>query len=467
MTVIIFVVAALLAPASADIAQADTPRALTIVGHGWGHGRGMGQWGARGMAERGYAWTSILKHYYSNVRLARTRGATVRVLLERRSSFIVTSHRPYRATAGRRIVATRDRHRPYMRVRARDGVTYVDRGRSSGGPWVLAGRTRATTIAFGNGSSLMRVHRGSHIRWYRGSIRGVRYADRFMILNHLGLDAYLFAVVPREMPARWPSAALKAQSVAARTYAVRVLQHARSRRASFDICATTACQVYGGYARRHRGRMQVIEHPRTNSAVRATRGYVLTHRSRAILAEYSSSTGGWTTYGGAAYMRPVKDPYDRVSPHHRWKTTVTSAVIEERWPSLGALRDADVVSRTRRFAEGGRTRVVRLIGSRRTIRVSGDAFRRAAGLRSTWFAITDVKSASRYRFTRNMGYGMRHSAVAELQRRLRSGGYFPRTQRVTTYYGRLTRAAVVRYQRAQRISATGYLGPQTRRALNG
>jgi peptidoglycan hydrolase-like protein with peptidoglycan-binding domain len=72
----------------------------------------------------------------------------------------------------------------------------------------------------------------------------------------------------------------------------------------------------------------------------------------------------------------------------------------------------------------------------------------------------------RYRFTFDMGVGTRHKAVVHLKRRLRSEGFYPRTVRITRYFGSTTREAVRRYQRAHDIRQTGYLGPITRRALN-
>ena len=124
-----------------------------------------------------------------------------------------------------------------------------------------------------------------------------------------------------------------------------------------------------------------------------------------------------------------------------------------------------MVRRDGRGEWGGRVEKLELIGTARTIRVSGSAFEGALGLRSRWFAVQPVAS-SRYLFRSDLGYGSTSHAVLELQRRLLAGGYFPRTVTPTGYFGPVTFASVQRYQRAHGLPTTGFVGPRTRRSLN-
>jgi SpoIID/LytB domain protein len=132
-------------------------------------------------------------------------------------------------------------------------------------------------------------------------------------VNGTSLDTYLRGVVPSESPSHWPLAALEAQAVAARSYAMAELKPG----SWYDLVPTTADQVYGGVA---------AERPRSDHAVYATLGQVLTWDGQVARTYYSSSSGGRTeavqdAWPGAApipYLRSVPDPYDTYSPHHDW-----------------------------------------------------------------------------------------------------------------------------------------------------
>ncbi len=153
---------------------------------------------------------------------------------------------------------------------------------------------------------------------YRGTIELRAGAGGMAVINEVSLEDYVKGVV--EVPATWPPAALEAQAIAARTYALN--QRARTtsapwREAGADLCPTQACQVYEGIAGEERegGAAWV-------AAVDATAGQVLLLDGQPILAEYSSSNGGRSTAGSARYLRPVNDPDDAWSPLNRWSWTV-------------------------------------------------------------------------------------------------------------------------------------------------
>jgi SpoIID/LytB domain protein len=360
------------------------------------------------------------------------------------------------------------------RIATRPGSTYFTIGRtgpailikvatSPAGPWRRLASVRAKFVRVAGGR-LVGVLGPSSAHWYRGVIDIVPSGAGVDVMNYLPLETYVSLVVPREMPASWPVDALMAQAVAARTYALRVTQVARARHKSYDICATTSCQVFGGYARTVRGKFQILESRSSNVATRATSGWIMTWRGKPILAEYSSSTGGYTTSGGVPYLAPRPDPWDASSPFHSWSDTVDVSQIQARWPAVGAVRSVRVVERDGRGAFGGRVRSLVISGSRGSIRVSGSTFQYAFGLQSDWFRVLVPKG--QYRFTFNMSYGKHDAAVRFLQQRLRAEGVYPKTAPLSNYFGPITRAALQRYQRAHRIDPTGFLGPLTRARLN-
>jgi SpoIID/LytB domain protein len=165
-------------------------------------------------------------------------------------------------------------------------------------------------------------------------VDGVRYHDTVelaadgQVINELGTERYVAGVA--EMPSRWPLEALKAQAVAARTYAWWSAEH--GAHTGFDLCATTACQVF-------RGAEVVLDGgQRWEEAVAATAGEVLVAPDGGpILARYFSTSGGRTyaneevfpASGPRDYLVAIDDPYDEVSPYHRWQVRFTREEFDE------------------------------------------------------------------------------------------------------------------------------------------
>ncbi|HEX2026880.1 MAG TPA: SpoIID/LytB domain-containing protein [Nitriliruptorales bacterium] len=197
-----------------------------------------------------------------------------------------------------------------------------------------------------------------------------------MLVNDVSMRGYVEGIA--EVPARWPEEALKAQAVAARTYAWYV---ARSNDyPGYDICATVACQVFRG-----RGPVEEPSGTRWAAAVAATDGEVLTRGGGPILARYFSTSGGHTRDNEDVfvaeqplpYLRGVADPEDAVSPLHHWEVTFTRAELDaivERIDQLAAASPvADVM-----FVPGGsgrpdRVRLVAVEGPR--VEVTASRFR--------------------------------------------------------------------------------------------
>ncbi|HLR86017.1 MAG TPA: SpoIID/LytB domain-containing protein, partial [Nocardioidaceae bacterium] len=214
---------------------------------------------------------------------------------------------------------------------------------------------------------------------YRGGIRAAKGPGRRIeTVNVLLLQHYLKGVVPVEMPSFWSQPALRAQSVAARSYALRL--KARGSHDDYDLCDTTSCQVYGGLA---------VETKATNTAVRATSGTVVAYRGAAALTMFSSSSGGWTAAGGVPYLRAHRDRYDRWpgNPMKSWTEQISRSTFERAYPSLGKLQSVRVTKRNGRGAWNGRAKRVLLRGTRANVRLSGADFRSVFGLRSDWIRI--------------------------------------------------------------------------------
>ncbi|MGH8972254.1 MAG: SpoIID/LytB domain-containing protein, partial [Acidimicrobiia bacterium] len=139
------------------------------------------------------------------------------------------------------------------------------------------------------------------------------------VVNDVGFEDYLKGIA--EVPAGWPPEALRAQAVAARTYALWVLENGAAGAAGdlgAQICATEGCQVYAGLAKE-----RAPNAANWVAAVEATAGQVLLYQDRAIVAKYSSSNGGRSVSGGKPYLKPVDDPDDARSPLHRWTLAVS------------------------------------------------------------------------------------------------------------------------------------------------
>jgi SpoIID/LytB domain protein len=246
-------------------------------------------------------------------------------------------------------------------------------------------------VGFPNGTS----------RDYRGVVQAVRTGPTALAsVVVLDLEDYLLGVVPRESSASWRSAALEAQSIAARSYSANKRDRVAGA-GQWDICDTTQCQVFGG-TRLYTSTATVdLEPAATTAAVRATAGVVRTYLGKPILAEYSSSNGGWSTAGSVPYLPARKDDWDGAVPNgvHAWKATLRATDLERRFPTLGTLKRIRVTARDGNGEWGGRVRTVVLEGVSSTgaptsVTTTGAGVYNARpwpassdGLRSSWWKL--------------------------------------------------------------------------------
>ena len=208
-------------------------------------------------------------------------------------------------------------------------------------------------------------------RRYRGDLVLLVRHGRIQAINQLGIETYLPSVVGSEMPAKWPLAALQAQAVAARTYALRQ----RGRKADFDVKATVSSQVYKGIE---------SETPRTREAVATTRSLVLVHGGRLINAVFHSSSGGSTEPSGEVwqnqlpYLVSVQD-HDQHSPVHRWNQRFEAGDLRRRFEETGGVEQLSVLS----TSSTGRVRSARIQGPLGSLVLTGRQLRQRLGLKST------------------------------------------------------------------------------------
>ena len=364
-------------PASAS----SLPATLTLVGHGWGHGRGMGQYGALGYAQAPYHWTdkAILAHYYGGTVLAQTAVSTVPVNIVELDPYTSVT---FSAPAGAQLRVNG------VAVRSPDTVRW---GSSNVTVTATASATSSTpvdVIAGEPASASPPLSWAGRQRRFVGSV--VLQASTGNAINVVPILQYVDGVVPRESPASWPAAALEAQAVAARSYAIAYLStHAA-------VCDTTSCQVYGGDPTQYGPESETF-YQQSNTAVAATGREVLEcgsdaacgSRTKVALAEFSSSTGGYTA-GGA--FPAVVDAGDatRSNPNHDWTASVPASAVRAAFPSVGALQSIAVTGRNGLGDLGGRVTQMVLAGTGGRVTISGTEFAGALGLKSDWFAITNL-----------------------------------------------------------------------------
>ncbi|WNV74789.1 SpoIID/LytB domain-containing protein [Geodermatophilus sp. DSM 44513] len=371
-------------PATAP-ARAAVTDDVRFTGHGWGHGRGMGQWGAYGYAtQQGWLHPQILSHFYGGTVQSTQPNTVITVSLTGQDGrdLLVTSGRDFTA-GGVRVSAG-----SAARLTANpDGSFTLATSHGCGSPvvWTTSvPNARVTpTVEPGNDlQAMLSLCTAAGTTQYRGELSVLWAANAQRTVNTVWMEDYLRGVVPRESPASWGDGgggkgieALKAQAVAARSYA-----YAENRSAHAKTCDTTSCQVYMGAGKN----LAALEYRQTDTAIAATAGVVLRNGVGGIVrAEFSSSTGGWSA-GGA--FPPVRDDGDVVSPHHDWSYAVPATKIADAF-GVGTLTGIRVTARNGLGADGGRVTQVEVAGTAKTVTATGAQVRTRLGLKSDWFVI--------------------------------------------------------------------------------
>jgi stage II sporulation protein D len=339
-----------------------------VRGHGFGHGVGMSQYGAYGYAVHGKGYRFILGHYYSGTSIGELSGGQqVRVLVDISSGEIGFSG----ATSA--CGKTLDAGRAYEAHRAGSSVKLRS---SAGRPRADCGRRLR---AAGNG----RVQIAGTPYWGALEVTPTDSdAGSLNAINALPVNQYVKGVIANESPSSWPQAALRAQAVAARSYALSVQVEGNG----FNLYNDTRSQVYKGIS---------SETAATNQAADATRSQVVMYGGKIAETYFSACSGGHTesvqnVFFGAAipYLVGVPDPYDYYCPLHKWTLRFSGPQISAKLGSYlnGRLKRIVITRR------GASPRIVwaRLYGSGGVSRIRGDQLAAALGAYDRWMSFEKV-----------------------------------------------------------------------------
>ncbi len=380
---------------------ADTFR---FRGSGYGHGIGMSQWGAYGLAQQGWGYKRILTHFYRGTRVETSSSVprAIRVgLTSGRSRVHLTARRRgvdlyldgVKGSFVARVPAgetwTVSRAKKESRYAIRDASGRLAGGRRWGGPasplfatWADGGRVfvpeaddlwgRGFTYAYG---------------FLEFDLVGCATRCTLRLTNELSFEKYLRGL--GEMPSSWPVDALRAQAVAARTYATYGIRRG-GLRSSCDCHLSDGAndQVFVGWSKE-----QGVDGDRWASAVTATTGEVVTYGGQVIQAFYAASDGGYSEdvedvwHGGdpryaIPYLQGVCDPgeYTSGNPWTDWTRSFSASTVTTRLgPYTGGIGTIRRFTDARR-GESGRIVSILARGSGGSARVTGSELRSALSL---------------------------------------------------------------------------------------
>jgi len=388
-------------------APAQAARTFRFHGSGNGHGIGMSQWGSYGLAQAGWGYARILRHYYRGTTVGRSPSVPARLrvgITDGRE----TVHLTARSGAVRLWLSSPLTGRRLGRIRG--GDTWTVRAADSGyairdqDGALVGGRTwgGAATDLFATyedtGARVLIPEAddlyGNGFEYSRGHVEFNLYrcgsGCRERLIVPLGIEEYLYGLA--EVPAAWPAAALRTQAAAGRSFAAFAVNRPGLREyCNCDITDGTSDQVYTGYDREGGA-----NGARWKDAVDDTRGRVVLYDGSIIQAFYSSSNGGHSEnvenvwHGGnpafaIPWLRGVCDPGESTgaNPWTDWSSSFSAAEATSRLRSFTG--NIGRVSRFTDIERGRSGRVIRLrvVGGEGNATVTGSSLRSALGLRDT------------------------------------------------------------------------------------
>lgn len=195
--------------------------------------------------------------------------------------------------------------------------------------------------------TVLSMNRNSGHPSYRGILEIRKEQDGFLLINELPLEEYLKGVVPSEMPADFEKEALKAQTICARTYALRQMQEKRLKEYDADVDDSVGFQVF----------QQIPPQKNTSEAVDETRGMVLLSDGELIEAYYFSTSSGitgtedvWGIEDGAEYLKSVPCSFDEEAPWRAWETELSFEKIEKslekNYEACGSLKNLYITKKS-------------------------------------------------------------------------------------------------------------------------
>lgn len=227
---------------------------------------------------------------------------------------------------------------------------------------------------------------------YRGTLIIQPHKAGLTVINRLLLEDYLRGVVAKEMPYNWSKEALKAQAVAARTFALYDKTDKKHAREGFDVCATTDCQTYGGIA---------SETSATDNAIKATSGQIITYANEPICAVFHAASGGFTENSEdvwkvtVPYLRSVDDSTEQ-SPYTSWSTQITiddlSKTLARQYTNIGTIKEIDTTNFPQNIKKNSKAKVIKFTGSnKKTLELTGAQLRSLLGLKSNNFTLSLIQ----------------------------------------------------------------------------
>ncbi|MEA2088169.1 MAG: SpoIID/LytB domain-containing protein [Candidatus Caldatribacteriota bacterium] len=266
-----------------------------------------------------------------------------------------------------------------------------DKGIEILGKGVYSGPIKITPV--GN-TKIMVMFNGQKYR-YRGSIEiDIDKEHRKLnVINIIGIEEYLYGVLKKEISPRWPKEALKAQAVAARTFAIFNMNKYIDK--GYNICASTNSQAYGGVNH---------EDPLTNKAVDETRGVIITYKGKPINAVYHSDSGGYTedsenVWGSfLPYLRSVESKFEeKVSPpHHTWSYSINEKDLTKKLQKQGYKINSVVSVGPVKKSETGRTsELIFTADDNKVINMKTNDFRSLIGAELIRSTLLNIKTIGR------------------------------------------------------------------------
>jgi stage II sporulation protein D len=382
-------VALLVGLSAAPTALAQGDDEFTFYGSGFGHGLGMSQWGAYGLAQQGWTPSRILRHFYSGTTIADADSSPDRLRIGLTQGRDVIR---LEAQAGDVEIRTGD---PNGDVAARIPSGQTWRVRASEGDYRIVDQSGDTVARVGGPNApifavyqpqgaRVRVPEASHTYnrgWIEFGLYNCSASCRIRLVLVISPQEYLYGLA--EVPSSWPTPALKAQAIAARTYALTkagISQH----RSGCDcaLYASSLDQVYAGWDKEGG-----LDGDRWVAAVDDTDGQVVVSGGQSIQAFYMSSSGGFTednenVWGGTpiGYLRGVCDPgdYTPANPSATWVVTYSASRVTKQL-SLGIGTVTGFANAERGVS--GRIVSIMVNGQNGSKPISGPTLRSALGLR--------------------------------------------------------------------------------------
>ncbi len=257
----------------------------------------------------------------------------------------------------------------------------------------LQGREQGFTLTFprparkSNGSAISSGDSSTEIS-VSGLVRLVRRGNGFLVINRVDVEEYVKGVVPAEVSSTWHPEMLKAQAVAARTYAL--YQQMLSATREYDVAATVQDQVYRGKQGVDAGILRAVEE---------TRGLVVTYQDAPIYAAFSSTAAGLTEDAMNVwskeypYLKGVECPFDLMSPYYQWRSSFKLDTLEQNLRQQGFSVGTIATMTPLSFSRGGRVAKLRILHSGGELVLRGEELRKAVGytiIPSTQFAIESI-----------------------------------------------------------------------------